>query len=771
MNAIIGKPVGRVDGRLKVTGGARYAADFQRANLAYGYCLQSSITKGRILSIDTQAAEAVPGVLGVLTYKNAPRLKKPEQSETVQDSKVSESNLLPLQDENIYYDGQHVAVVIADTFERARDTANLVKVVYTEEKPVFEIEQAINEAIPAKQSFGRKMQVKRGEPEEAFNGAEKKSDQTYTTTVYHHNPMEPHATIAEWNGEKLTLYDATQWVQGTQKAVAKLLDIPIKNVRVISHFVGGGFGCKGFLWAHPVLAAMAAKKVGRPVKIVLSRQQMFTSNGHRGRTLQQVALGANGEGKLTSVRHLTTTQTSMVEDFAEPCGMSTRLIYASPNLEMAHKLVRLNTGTPCPTRAPGEAPGTYAMEAAMDELAYQLRIDPIQLRLLNYAEVNPHDGKQWSSKNLKECYQRGAEAIGWQERKPEPGLTKEGEFLVGYGMATATYPCNRSPASARVQIFSDGHAVAASCTQDIGTGTYTIMTQIAAEALGLPVEKVEFKLGDSDLPNAPVSGGSQTAASVGSAVQAAALEAKAKIIELAIGDKKSPLSQKTKESIEVENGRLFVKDEPGRGETYAQILARNRVPKIEAECTTKVSTRETEKGEEGEKKQDSEEDKTGGCWAASSDEEIERKPYSFHSFGAQFAKVLVDPMIGKVRVVKFASVMDIGTVLNTKMAENQIRGGIIFGLGMALMEHTVFDPVRGRIVTRDLANYHVPVNADVPPIEVQFINKPDLRVSPIGARGAGEIGITGAVAAIANAVFHATGKRIRELPITPDKLI
>jgi xanthine dehydrogenase YagR molybdenum-binding subunit len=775
MNEIIGKPIDRVDGRLKVTGGARYAAEFQLPNMAHGYCVQSTIAKGRIRSIDTKMAEAAPGVLAVITYKNAAKLKKDEEGGSIQDGKLGEKNLLPLQDDIIHYDGQHIGVVVADTFEHARDAASLIKVDYTSDKPVVEIEQALPQAFLAEESFGRKLQVKRGDPDTAFQSAEVKVDQTYVTPVYHHNPMEPHATIADWKGDELTLYDATQWVQGTRNAVAKMLGVPSKNVRVVSLFVGGGFGCKGFLWAHPVVAAMASQRVGRPVKVVLSRQQMFTSNGHRGRTIQQIALGAKKDGKLTSVRHLTTTQTSFVDEFPEPCGLATRILYACPNLEIAHKLVRLNTGTPTPTRAPGEAPGTFAIESAMDELAYKLKMDPVELRLANYAEENPHNGKQWSSKHLNECYRRGADAIGWSQRKPEPASMREGDHLVGYGMATATYPGNRSPASAKVQIFPDGHAVAASCTQDIGTGTYTIMTQIAAEALGLPLEKVEFKLGDSSLPNAPVSGGSQTAVSVGSAVRAAALAAKSKIIALAIKDKESPLKDQNEDGIEVENGRLILKENPLRGETYSQILKRQRLPTIEAECTTNVSARESEKDEGKSVVKESAggkgEENGGGCFAAMSDEEMERQPYAFHSFGAQFAKVIVDPLIGRVRVVKCASVMDIGRVLNLKMARNQIRGGFIFGLGMALMEQTVFDPVRGRIVTRDLANYHVPVNADVPEIEVQFIDEPDPHISPIGARGIGEIGITGAVAAISNAVYHATGKRIRELPITPDKLI
>jgi xanthine dehydrogenase YagR molybdenum-binding subunit len=775
MNQIIGKPVDRVDGHLKVTGGARYATEFQLPNTVHGLCAGSTITKGRMVEIDAAEVEAAPGVLAVLTHKNAPRLHKGGPGPSP-NSMLGERDLLPLQSDIIYYDGQHIAVVVAETFEQAQYAATMIKVNYETQKPVIEIEPDSPAAQP-KLYQAREIQAGRGDPESALSSAEVKYAQIHTTPVLNHNPMEPSATTAVWNGDELTIYDATQWVIGTRNGVADMLGISHEKVRVISPFVGGGFGCKGSLWGHTVLAAMAARKVGRPVRLVLTRQQMFTCIGHRGRTIQQLGFGASREGKLAGIRHVTTTETSMVGEFIELAGLQSRILYTAPNVEMKHNVVRLNVGTPTQMRAPGHATGSFALESALDELAYELKLDPVELRLVNYAQDDPQENKPWSSKHLRECYQRGAEAIGWSKRRPEPRSMREGAYLVGYGMATAMYPANRMPASAKVQIFQDGHAVAASSTQDIGTGTYTIMTQIAAEALGLALERVEFKLGDSLLPEAPVSGGSQTAASVGPPVRGAALAVKNKVVALAIADGASPLHGQNAEGIEVENGRLFLRSDTSKGETYAEVLKRQRLPMVEAEATTNFSTR-PHQTEEGNPTVLSPTGRNAGgrtgesAGAASSEKKPEYdERFAFHSFGAHFVKVRVDPLLCTVRVAHGVAVMDIGRVLNLKTARSQIMGGMVYGMGMALLEQTVFDPNRGRIVTRDLANYPVPVNADVPDFDVHFIGEPDPHISPMGARGIGEIGITGVVAAIANGVYHATGKRVRDLPITLDKLI
>lgn len=760
MSELTGQPVNRTDGRLKVTGAATYAAEFKPQNMAHAVTVQSTVSRGHVSKIDTKAAEKAPGVILVITSKNALMLHQPDGNG---DGRLGEKDLLPLQSDRIHYDGQHIAVVVAETFEQAEYAASLIKVDYDLSRPEIDIERSIAHLYEPKQSMGRELQIHRGDINKGLAEAGVKISETYSTPVYHHNPMEPHATIAEWNGDELTVYDATQGVMGTRGNIAQLLGISPEKVKVISLFLGGGFGCKGFMWGHTVLAPMAAKMIGRPVKIVLSRQQMFTCNGHRSRTIQKIALGATKDGKLTAVQHNTIGETSFVDEFVETAGIATQLLYSTPNLEVTHKLVRLNKGTPTPTRAPGEAPGTYALEAAMDELAYKLNIDPVQLRLINYAEVNEQNHKPWSSKNLRECYQRGAELIGWNDRRAEPGTQRQGKYLVGYGMATCTYPANRSPASARVKMMADGRVLAYSATQDIGTGTYTIMTQTVADALGIPLSKITFRLGDSTLPKAPNSGGSQSAASVGPAVRAAALGVRSKAIKLATSDKISPLYGYSEEDIYVDNGLLIVKPDPVRAESYLHLMKRHKLDFIEDEVTTQVSTRETKGGGDDKKKAENE--------ASKADEAIDRKQYHFQSFGAVFVRVLVDPAIGKAHVDKCAAVIDAGRIMNMKTAKNQIMGGMIFALGMALMEETAYDPNNARVVTRDLAQYLVPVNADMPQFEVQFIDKPDPYISPIGARGIGEIGITGTTAAIVNAIYNATGRRVRDLPVTPDKLI
>lgn len=776
MSKAVGKPLNRVDGRLKVTGKATYAAEFKVSNPAYAVLVQSAIAKGRIRNIDTRAAETAPGVLAVITYKNMPRLKDPGDT-TATGSKPGEQ-MLPLQSDTVHYAGQHIGVVVADTLERAEHAARLVQVSYNEQQPATQIEKEMRRAYQPEKFFGMEdMQIRRGNAGRAIASSAVKLEHTYTTPVEHHNPMEPHSTIAVWEGDSLTIYDATQAVMGACKIFANVLNLPEERVRVISPFVGGGFGCKGLVWYHPVLAAVAARQVKRPVKLVLARQQMFTSNGHRGRTIQQLALGAGQDGRLAAVRHITTTHTSQVDEFVEPAGLTTRMLYACPNLEMTHNAVRLNVGTPTPMRAPGESPGTFALESALDELAYELQIDPIELRLRNHADVNPQTNKPWSSKYLKECYWLGAEKFGWSRRNPKPGSMRDGRYLIGMGMATATYPGYRTPASARVRIMNDGSAIASSATQDLGTGTYTVMTQIAADALGLPLERVRFELGDSRLPPAPVSGGSQTVASVAPAVQRACEMARAKVVQLALADKESPLFGRSEQDIDFADGRLFPRGEPSRGETYAAIVSRQRLPMVEACVTTPIATAEAQSEARNPAVRASSEGQGGASSPpcspvkANSDMDANQDRYAFQSFGAQFCEVRVDPDFGTVRVTRFTSVHDVGRVLNEKTARSQVHGGVIYGVGMALMEETLYDPRNGRPVVRNLADYHVPVNADVPFIDVYFIGKPDSHINTIGARGIGEIGITGVAAAVANAVYHATGKRVRDLPITPDKLL
>ncbi|MGI4020446.1 MAG: xanthine dehydrogenase family protein molybdopterin-binding subunit [Janthinobacterium lividum] len=773
MNETVGKPVDRVDGRLKVIGGAIYSAEFELKNLVHGVAVLSDITKGRIKNIDTTKAKSLAGVVDVMTYKNSMQLHSPSSSDPG-GGKFAEKDLLPLQNDRVFYDGQIVAVVIAETFEQAEHASKLVKIDYQIEDPIFDLEKNIGKAYKTgPSSTGSETQVSRGNAAEALKTASVKIEKTYTTPVYHHNAMEPHATIALWQGETVLFYDATQSVAGTKSLMSSMLGVPKEKVRVISYYIGGGFGSKGFSWPNTVLAGMAAKLVNRPVKLVLSRQQMFTTAGRRSETIQKIGLGADQTGKLSAIQHHNTVESSFVEEFVEVAGVATSMLYSSQNVDVSHSLVRLNKVTPCPMRAPGEAPGTYALEVAMDELAYQAKIDPVQLRLINYAQEDEQKHKKFSSKNLRECYQKGAELIGWDKRNPQPGSMKEGKMLVGYGMATATYPANRSASSAKAVLFADGHAEIMCATQDIGTGTYTIMTQAAADALGLPVEKVKVKLGDSDFPKGANSGGSQVTASVGPAIRAASLGLISKLVKMAVADEKSPLHGLKETDITAQNGRIFLTAKTAQGEAYTDILKRQNLQQLQAQAATKVSTRQQSEANPAasgsSEKEIEDESKTNA--AVQDDEKLDRKPFSFHSFGAQFVKVLVDPDLGMIHVDKAVAVMDVGTIMNEKTAKNQIMGGMVFGIGMALMEETQYDPNRGRPVTKDLANYLVPVNADMPEFVVEFINKPDTIISPIGARGIGEIGITGITAAINNAIYHATGKRVRELPVTPDKLL
>ncbi len=748
-DTVIGKPLSRIDGRQKVTGAARYSAEFNFSNLAHAVIVQSTIARGVIVAIETGEAERSPGVLTIITHLNAPKLNpmpqppasKPEDAQQKAPQGKAGQKLLPLQGPQIYWNGQHIAVVVAETLEQAQTAAARIQVRYNADPPITEMERHLSAAIKAPDDPGREPNDhRRGEPEIALATSPVKVDKLYRTPVENHNPIEPSATVAMWNGDNLTLYDATQWVNGAKTVAATMLGIPPENVRTVSYFLGGGFGCKGFTWPHTVLAAVAARKVGRPVKLVLTRQQMFTNVGYRAQTLQRVALGATRDGKLTSIIHANTNLTSEYDEFTEKSAVATAILYACPNVVGTHKLVRVNRGTPTSQRAPGEAPGVFALESAMDELAYLLGIDPLELRLRNYAEQDPHKNLPWTSKELKACYAQGAERFGWSKRNPIPrSMVSDDGLLIGYGMATATYPTNRSEAHATVQIMADGRVRALSGTQDIGTGTYTIMTQIVADVLGIPVQMAHFELGDTRFPQAPVSGGSQTAASVGSALKAAALAARKKAVELAVADAASPLHGASEAQIDIKDGRLFLKNNAAQGETYADLLKRQKMDMLEAEGEAKPG--------------------------------VEKQQYSMHAFGAQFAEVRVNPRSGEARVTRMVGAFAAGRILNAKTARSQILGGMVWGVGMALQEQTVMDARLGRIMNHDLSEYHVPVNADVPNIDAFFVEEVDTHVNPIGVKGIGEIGIVGSPAAIANAVYHATGKRIRDLPITPDKLL
>ncbi|WP_445630583.1 xanthine dehydrogenase family protein molybdopterin-binding subunit [Nostoc sp. DSM 114167] len=729
MNKIIGKPLDRVDGKLKVTGEAPYTADVPIENLTYGVIFQSAIASGKIIQIDTSVAAVSPGVLDVVTYQQTPSLVKipffgPPQPQSTE------------KDHNIYYDGQHLGVVIAQTLEEAETAASMIKIIYEEAIPtvtmahteIFEPESIFFGMMPAKTT--------RGDIESGKAQADVLVEQVYTTPVEHHNPLEPSATIAIWSGDNLTLYETTQGVSATQGRIASILNIPEENVRVISKYLGGGFGCKALLRSHTILAAIAARQVKRPVKIVLTRSQMYTACGHRSETQQQLTLGATKEGKLTVIEQIGTSLTSTFDDFAEPVGAATTMMYACANLKIKYRLGRIDAGTPTFMRGPGEAPGMFALESAMDELAHTLNIDPIELRLRNHADIDPHKGLPWSSKSLKECYQKGAEIFGWAQRHPVPRSMRDNHFLIGWGMASATFPTNARTASVKVEIFATGEVKVQSGTQDIGTGTYTVMTQVAAEVLGLPVQ---FELGDTNLPKAPITGNSVTVASVSPAVHQTAIAARDKIIKMAIADANSLLYGSQPEDIAVESGQIFLKQDPSKRDSYTDILCRHGLESLEVTEESSLNP--------------------------------ESQQYAKHSFGAIFVEVAVDELLGEIKVRRCVGVYDAGRILNFKTARSQVIGGITWGIGMALMEKTVIDANQGRIVGANLSDYLIPVHADIPNMEVQFIEERDPYVNALGTKSLGELPIVGVAAAVSNAVYHATGKRIRDLPITPDKLL
>ncbi|HKG96146.1 MAG TPA: xanthine dehydrogenase family protein molybdopterin-binding subunit, partial [Gemmatimonadaceae bacterium] len=645
-----------------------------------------------------------------------------------------------MQDDRVHYNGQPIGVVVADTFEHAMEAARLVRVTYAAEPAQLDMATGPRAPGSAVHPTGNEpKRTTRGDVERGLAEAAARVDHTYTTPLENHNPMEPHNTVASWDGDRLTLYDSTQGIFSIRSTVARIFGIPLENVRVLSHFTGGGFGSKGGPWSHVMLSAMAARRVGRPVKLVLTRRQMFGPVGGRPRTVQRVTLGAAADGALTAVRHTSVSTTSTLEDWLEPSAMATRILYQTPNLETDHDLVRLNVGSPTFMRAPGEATGLFALESALDELAVALKMDPVALRLKNHADRDPHSGKPFSSKSLRECYTLGAERFGWPRRTPEPRSMADGDWLVGWGMATATYPARRSPAAAVARILPDGRAWVRAGSQEIGCGTYTAMTQVAADALGLPPERVRFELGDTDMPQNPPSVGSMTAASTGSAVHEAAVAARQKLVQMALADRASPLFGASESDVRAADGRLSLASDASRGETFAALIARNGGQPVEAQVQSRPGP--------------------------------EQQQYSMHSFGAVFTEVRVHRELGQVRVPRVVGAWGVGRILNAKTARSQMISGVVWGIGQALLEETHVDPRLGRYVNADLAEYHVPVNADVGTIDVSFVEEDDPYVSAIGAKGVGEIGITGVAASIANAVYHATGKRVRDLPITLDKLL
>ena len=724
----------RYDGRAKVTGAAKYAVEFKPpTDPAYAFVVQSTIPSGSITAIDQAAAARASGVLAVITPFNGPKLP------VSGPQPPARRHITVLQEPDIFYNGQPIALLVANSLTEAMHAASLLRISYKASPAKLNFKDRLGEARPPK-SLGREPGAQtRGDVSAAMAKAAIKIDETYTTPYQHHNPMEPHATLAWWEGDKLNVYDATQYITGDKMTIARTLGIPLDNVHLQCPYTGGGFGSKGSTWSHVILAAMAAKQVGKPVKLALERPQMWGPVGGRPTTSQRIQLGATADGKLTGVQHDVIVHTSVMEDFLEPSADQTRMLYASEACRTTHKLVDMNLGVATFMRAPGESSGTAALEIALDELAVKLNMDPVQLRLANYAETDLGSDKPWSSKNLRQCYTQAAERFGWSKRNPIPGATVEGNNLIGYGMATATYPANRSACQAVVRILPNGNAFVGCGSQDLGTGTYTIMAQTAANALGIDPTLVEARLGDSTLPKAPVSGGSQSTASYGPAIADAALQARLKLTQLAIDDPQSPLHGAKVVDIAFKDGTLFLKSSPSTSDSYADIVTRAGGKPVEGMGSAEPGQDST--------------------------------AMSTHSWGAVFAEVAVDRSTHMPHVRRVVGTYDIGTLMNKTTGLNQLVGGIVWGISFALHEESHLDMTYGRYVNNNLGEYHVPVNRDIGTVDVSVLNIPDTKFNPLGARGIGEIGITGAAAAVANAIYNATGKRIREYPITPDKIM
>ena len=730
----IGRAQSRVDGRAKVTGAAKYAAEYNVPGLVYGWIVGSTIARGKITRIDAAAALALPGVLGVFTHENRPHVPAYDSGE--EDA----GSFWPLRDAEVHFSAQPVALVVAGTSELARHAASLVRVEYASEPQVTDLHAVRAEAYDPKDEESSASAKDRGDAAHALGAAAVHHEAEYTHPFEHHNAMEMHASTVEWHGDgKLTVYEKTQGAPRSQSFLAKSFGLGKDEVRVIATYIGGAFG-SGLRSEHQLfLAVLAARELQRSVRVVLTRQQMFTI-GYRPWSIQRLALGAGADGKLQAIVHEALTNTSRLENYTENDVRWSAALYDCANISRSYKVAQLDCYTPTDMRAPGGATGVWAIESAMDELAYAAGVDPLELRLRNYSDKDNNDDKPFSSKALRECYRQGAEKFGWARRNPAPRSMREGSEFIGWGMATGIWEAMRLPASARATLTDDGKLEVASATTDIGTGTYTIMTQIAADTLGLPIEDVTFRLGDSSLPKAPIQGGSFTASSVGPAVKAACDAVRKRLFGLARDYPGSPLANASLEEIALAAGRVALAGDPSQGVGVVEAMRQAGVAKIEEE-------------------------------AKSAPKEEDGKRYAMYIHSAVFAEVRVDVDFGTVRVTRVVDAVAAGRILNPKTARSQILGGVVWGIGMALHEETLMDHNLGRFMNHNYAEYHVPVNADIQDIDVIFVDERDEIINPLGVKGVGEIGIIGTAAAIANAVYHATGTRVRDLPITLDKVL
>lgn len=734
MNDIIGAGPRRVDGRLKVTGHAQYTADHGLKRMAYAYGVYSTIASGRVTRIDTDEAQRMPGVLGIYHHGHFTELYRPPKMKLNPDKidrlvKVDESRL-PFEDDRVYYAGQFVAMVVADSFEQARAAAYKVKVEYKEEPALATLAQA--KRVQSPRTAGS--DYSRGDPQAGFDKAAHRIDATYTTPVETHNPMEMHATTAYWEGDRLFVYESTQSVIVHRNTLVRIFGLSPDKVELQSPFIGSGFGSKLWAWPHSPATCAVARLVGRPVQFVVPRPQMFTTTGHRPATEQRLRLATDDQGKLLSVRHESVNSTSFTDQNTESCGSVTKSLYSCPNLAVTHATLQVNHGTPTSMRAPGAAPGLFALESAMDEMAEAVGMDPLAFRKLNASTRDESKDMPWSSNHLQEAFDKAAAKFGWDKRTPEPGSMRDGHEVIGYGLAACNWDAMRCACEARVSLRADGTAYVTCGAQDIGTGTYTIVAQAVSKITGLPLEKITVQLGDSSFPPGPVSGGSWATASVLPAVAEATRDAIEQLKSFAIED--GPFKGADPKALEFANGRL-VKD--GEALDFANLLTTRRLSSAEGEARTETA---------------------------------DKSDVSIRSFGAHFVEVRWDPGISRLRVSRVVSAIDVGQVINAKAAANQVEGAIVMAIGMAMFEATSYDERNAMPTNNDYAEYMVPVHADQPPeLDVILLDYPDYALNEFGARGIGEIGITGLAAAIANAVYHATGKRIRDLPITLDKLM
>src|ERR1700716_159726 len=733
MTPYIGSATSRVDGRAKVTGEARYAGEFSVPGLAYGSVVESTIPKGRIARIDTSEALRVEGVLDVLTHENRPRMAATDDAWKDDVAPEEGSPFRPLYDDKIMFSGQPIALVLAEEWEIAKYAASLVRIEYEKQPFVTDLYKQRDQAFVVE-----KPDKPHGDAGRAFAAAEVRHEAEYCIPTEHHNPMELFASTVMWDGGgKLTVYDKTQGVQNVQRYLCSAFDRKSDELRVVSPYVGGAFGAGLRPQYQVVLAVLGAWARERWVRLLLPRQQMY-GLGYRPATIERLALGARKDGTLDAITHEAIAVTSQYEDFARNDTGWAALLYKSGNAKYVHKLTRLDVPTSSDMRAPGAATGVYALESAMDELAVALKLDPVALRLPCHSDRDQNDDIPYTSKALRECYRQGAETFGWDKRKAEPRSMRDGSDLVGWGMATGVWEALQMPVAARIVLTANGHAEVSSAASDIGPGTYTIMAQVAADTLGLPLENITIKLGDSTLPQAPVEGGSWMAASASHGVATTAKEVRRELLALAKAMKDSPLAGAKFEDIVLADGKVVSKHEVDRAVSIADAMRHGAIDRIEKEKTNSFP---------------------------------DDSSHAHNTHSAVFAEVKVDEQLGVIRVTRVVSAIAAGRILNTKTAHSQIMGSVVGGIGMALHEETVFDHRFGRIMNANIAEYHVPVNADVHDIEGIFVDELDAIVNPMGIKGLGEIGIVGVAAAIANAVYHATGKRVRDLPITLDKLL